>query len=181
MRLELIRKGLYGPLLTAPPIRLCSAPCPPPPESDSAVGKSQVESRRRERPIKRLRPRADRELQRVCDDLQVDPPVDERRDLMDEVIRFADPYAFKGIDAVIPAERPDLMRLWFLYRLAHIVETPAEVQRAVRRIAPSPDDDFRPGERRLGDPGSAEVAAAYASRQRRRARQQEVTVTNENS
>lgn len=134
------------------------------------MGKSHSKRRARERAIKLHRSRVERELSRVCSDLDREPSAEEQRVLVDEMMWFASPYAFKGIDAVVPAERPDLMRLWFLYRLAHVVETAAEVQRAVRRVAPSPDDDFRPGQRRLGDPGSAEVATAYASRQRRRAR-----------
>jgi len=93
----------------------------------------------------------------------------ERREaLIDEVVRFADPWAFSGIDAVIPAERADLIRRWLTFRLLGVIDSPADVQRTARSFAPSPDDDFCPGRRHFGDPTSANVAAAYASRRRQR-------------
>lgn len=97
------------------------------------------------------------------------PSADRRKELVDEVVWLANPWAFAGIDAVIPSERTDLMRAWLALRLAGVIDTAADVQRAARSFAPSPDDDFCPGQHYFGDPTSANVAAAYASRRRRRA------------
>ncbi len=116
----------------------------------------------------------------MCDDLGMAPSVEQRRALISEMVWLANPYAFSGIDAVIPARRTDLMRAWFFHRLTGVVETPAEVQRMARAFAPVPDDDVGLGLRCFGDPTSADVAAAYASRQRRRTRDNEEVVTTSN-
>jgi hypothetical protein len=133
------------------------------------VGQSHAKRRRRERPIKLHRRRAARELQAVCDALGECPSGERREAFVDEVVWLANPWAFSGIDAVIPAERSDLMRAWFSLRLVGVIDTPADVQRMARSFAPAPDDDFCPGQHYFGDPTSANVAAAYASRHRRRA------------
>lgn len=131
------------------------------------MGRSHVNRRRRERPLRHHRDAVDRELDLVCGELDVNPPPPVRRDLVDEVVRFASPWAFQGIDAVLPAERKDLIRAWLFYRLVGTVETPSDIRRMARSFAPAPDDDFRAGGFRFGDPTTAAVAGAHASRHRR--------------
>ncbi len=60
------------------------------------MGKSHAKRRRRERPIRRHRDVAARELQAVCDDLGHTPSVERRLALIDEMVRFASPFAFSG-------------------------------------------------------------------------------------
>ena len=138
------------------------------------MGRSHVKRRKRERPLRRYRTVVARELDLVCGDLRVDVEPDRKRDLIEEVVGLASPWAFSGIDAVIPAQRRDLVRVWLLHRLYGSVETPADVERMARHLAPTPDDDFCPGLRRIGDPTSDAVRSAHASRHRRQARRQEV-------
>ena len=136
------------------------------------MGQSHVKRRKRERPLRRHRTVVARELDVVCADLGVNVEPDRKRDLIEEVVRLASPWAFSGIDAVIPAQRRDLVRLWLLHRLCGSVETPADVERMARRLAPAPDDDFCPGLRHFGDPTSAQVRSAHASQHRRQARRE---------
>jgi hypothetical protein len=132
------------------------------------MGQSHVNRRQRERPLRRHRRAVSRELAFVCDQMDLDPPASRRRELVEEAVWLASPWGFRGIDAVLPAERTDLIRAWMFHRLSRVVETPFEIQRMARSLAPAPDDDFCPGPLRIGDPTSAEVAAAHASRRRRR-------------
>jgi len=132
------------------------------------MGQSHVNRRRRERPLRRHRRAVSRELAFVCDELDLDPPETQRRELVEEVVWLASPWAFHGIEAVLPAERTDLIRAWLFHRLARVVESPFEIQRMALSLAPAPDDDFRSGRFHWADPTSAEVARAHASRHRRR-------------
>ncbi len=126
------------------------------------MGQSHAKRRRRERPIRRHRDVAAREFQDVCEKFGFDPSNERRRALIDEAVRMASPFAFSGIDAAIPAGRKDLMREWYFLRLSGLVEAPAEVERMARVFCPSPDDVERhAGRRRVGDPSSASVAAAF--------------------
>lgn len=136
------------------------------------MGQSHVKRRERERPLRRHRAPVARELQTVCTDLGLDPPPSERRKLIDEVVWLANPSAFRGIDAPIPAGRTDLMRAWFFHRLVGTVETTSDVERMARHLAPAPDDDFCPGSRWFGDPTSDAVRSAHASQHRRQARRE---------
>jgi hypothetical protein len=137
------------------------------------MGQSHVKRRRRERPLRRHRRAVARELQCECDQLGLDPSPQQRRELVEEVVWLASPWAFRGIDAVLPADRGDLIRAWLALRLVGAVETRTEIERMARGLAPAPDDDFRPGLRHWGDPTSDNVASAHASRHRRRARRGE--------
>lgn len=133
------------------------------------MGRSHVSRRRRERPLRRHRDAVAR-VRFVCDQLGVDPPPGERHELVEEVVWLASPWAFRGIDAVLPAERTDLIRAWLFHRLAGVVETPFEIQRMAASLAPAPGHEFSPGLHHWGDPTSADVVSAHASRHRRRAR-----------
>lgn len=132
------------------------------------MGQSHVKRRRRERPLRRHRRVVARELQCACDELGVDPSPQQRRDLVEEVVWLASPWAFRGIDAVLPADRRDLIRAWLALRLVGEVETTSEIERMARSLAPVPDKNFCAGLRHWGDPTSDDVASAHASRQRRR-------------
>jgi hypothetical protein len=88
--------------------------------------------------------------------------------LVGEVLRLADPYAYAGLDAVIPAPRVDLVRVWFRARLTGAADTDAQRAALARRIAPAPDDDPA-GPFAWGvDRASVERAVIYDRRRRER-------------
>lgn len=143
------------------------------------MGQSHIKRRHRERPLRRHGRAVARELQCVCDQLGLDPPQRQRDELVDEAVGLANPWAFHGIDAVLPADRRDLIRDWLVLRLTGRVTTPSEIERMARRFAPVPDDSVRPGLRTWGDPRSAEVASAHASQRRRRASTKATVMSNQ--
>lgn len=142
------------------------------------MGRSHVQRRRREQqPLRRLRGSVRDQLDWACSVLEKSPDEAVQRGLIDEVVAAASPYVFHDRDAVIPAEREDLMRAYLLLRLLGVLGAQAEITGYLRRTAPAPDDGFCPGVRSWSDPTCAEVRAAYASRRRRQARER-VEVTN---
>lgn len=132
------------------------------------MGQAHVKRRQRQRPLRAYESVVSRELDRVSRDLGFAPPAPRRHALIEEAVGLASPYRFPGIDAVIPAERPDLLRAWLLLRITGLVESPQDIERAARQFAPAPDDDFRPRVRETGDPTSSQVLSAHVSRHPRR-------------
>lgn len=61
------------------------------------------------------------------------------RELVQEVIRLADPHEVDGRDAVIPGGRHDLARAWIEARLSGRATTPGECLALARDLAPAPN------------------------------------------
>jgi len=87
------------------------------------MGRSHVQRRRRERPLRLHQKAVEPECDRVCADLGLNLSEEARRELICEVVRLASPWAFDGIDAVLPAERRDLIRIWLRCRLSGLAQT----------------------------------------------------------
>jgi hypothetical protein len=103
----------------------------------------------------------------VCAERAVDLTAPERRELGALIVSMANPHLFDGIDAAIPAERTDLVRLFAEAWLDGKIVTRPDLARFARQIAPAPDDDFCAGCRQYADPTSAAVRAAHMARHRR--------------
>jgi len=128
------------------------------------MGQSHVKRRHRlHKPLKVLRAVASRELENVCEASGHTPDDHEHDLLVAEAVSLADPWAIAGVDAVLPADRLDLMRAWYVLRLSGVVVTEEEKLRAARSLAPCPGPV-----RDYSDALAADVAAAYASQHRRK-------------
>jgi hypothetical protein len=116
-------------------------------------------------------------LDEACTDIAIDLTDTQAHELVDEAVRFANPWAFDGLNTALPAGRHDLVRQWFRMRLDGTVKAIADIEVAARKIAPCPPDDGFRGGRRWADPTSDDVAAAHASQRRRSMKRREGTTS----
>ena len=79
------------------------------------------------------------------------------RDVVNEVIRLADPNAVPGRDVVIPGRREDLVRIWIAARLKGEVPTADDRLALARKIAAGPEDGRELRFRRRGQQRYAQV------------------------
>lgn len=106
------------------------------------MGRSHVNRRQRERPLRELRAKAGREVDEFYDKHGGALAANERAELIDDLVRLADPWAYRGIDAPLPAHLCNLRRAWIALHHAGLIRTPANRERFARLLAPAPDYDY---------------------------------------
>jgi hypothetical protein len=124
--------------------------------------RSYARRRRRLAPIRRLRRAARIGLAEVCEEAGVDLLDAEAERLVGNAVLFADPFPWRGRDALLPAHRWDLRREFFQRALELEDRSDAEMLAIAWNLAPSPDEHPRPGTLRWGADGPSYGEAAVA-------------------
>lgn len=127
---------------------------------------SYKKRRERERPLRDLRRRVLRDIDSVYSALGDEIDASERDRLADELVRRSDPWAYRGIDAPLPAHLSEPRRTWLILWRAGVISTEADRERYARMLSPAPDYDYNRVEG-FGGPGYEPVRQAFLARRRR--------------
>ncbi len=126
--------------------------------------RSQARRRKREAPIRELRALIAKRLESLCADLEFKPSQQDRARYVDDVLELTDPGRYRGIDAVVPAHRHDLIDLWLRLRINGVAEDAADREQLARQLAPVPGPEYNEAPR--NGPSYNQVLQAYRARHR---------------
>lgn len=115
------------------------------------------------------------DVRAVAEEEGVYLPPDREAALVRRLVNLADPYAYEGIDAPLPADRWDLRREFCRRVLSGQIRTEREIEQHARELAPIPGDPVPPGPGRswgslMPSVTYNQAAQAFADRRRRRPR-----------
>lgn len=92
--------------------------------------------RARHKPIDRHRQVIEVALTRICK--ETGTYLGLHRGLIQEALRFSDPWVMKGRDALLPPHRHDLLKIWLRVCVTTKL-TPEEREGIALQLAPAPD------------------------------------------
>jgi hypothetical protein len=132
------------------------------------MGDSHKRRRAHKRTLRRLREHVGKLIDQQAKSLRRTPTGSLRESLIDEVVRYTDPWYFDGMDAALPAHLDDPIKSYLTCRLVGAAPTLSEQNELANRLTVPPDHTFN--DWRFMKPSYPEVLAAHRARHLRRAR-----------